>query len=271
MGPQVNRKVTRCFWVHLAALAFFTACGRTSTIRPTFIATPSATILVVTPSIAATTLARPASSTATAAPSATVILKTPAATLTLIALLTPSPSPLSGAALVSALRGGGYVTYFRHAATTPTPDDARPVVLADCATQRNLSETGQAQARAIGQAFARLSIPVGQVRSSPFCRALDTVRLAFGEAEIEPLLENLETAADENERERRTVGLRRLLSAPPDPGTNTILVGHGFNISAAAQVTIPEGGAAVFHPDGAGGYELVAMVPPDGWAALPGQ
>jgi hypothetical protein len=115
-----------------------------------------------------------------------------------------------------------------------------------------------------------MGIPVGKVLSSPFCRALDTARLAFGQAEIEPLLENLETSPDDAERERRIAGLRRLLITPPDPGTNTVLAAHGFNLSATTQATIPEGGAAVFRPDGAGGFALVATVPPEEWATLEG-
>ncbi len=183
----------------------------------------------------------------------------------------PPTGPLSRVALVEALRGGGYVIYFRHAATIPIPDDADPVVLADCATQRKLSPAGETQARAIGQDFRRLGIPVGTVLSSPFCRALDTARLAFDQAEIAPALENLETSPDDSERENRTAGLRRLLATPPEPGSNTVLVAHGFNISAAAQVTIPEAGAAIFRPDGAGGFTLVATVPAEEWATLEGK
>jgi hypothetical protein len=52
--------------------------------------------------------------------------------------------------LVRALRRGGYVIYFRHAATDPSPDDADPVVLSDCDTQRNLSAAGRTQARSLG-------------------------------------------------------------------------------------------------------------------------
>jgi len=90
---------------------------------------------------------------------------------------------LSGPALAQALRWGGYVIFFRHAATTPILDDVNPVVLAGCATQRNLSPAVQE--------FRRLGIPVGRVLTSPFCRALDTVKLAFDKAQIEPGLENL--------------------------------------------------------------------------------
>jgi hypothetical protein len=45
-------------------------------------------------------------------------------------------------------------------------------------------------------------------------------------------------------------------------------VAHGFNITAAARVTIPEGGAAIFHMDGQGGFTLVAIVTSREWEAL---
>src|SRR3970040_1898699 len=48
-------------------------------------------------------------------------------------------SPPSGAALVEALRQGGYVIYFRHARTDFSQKD---VSLAGCERQRNLSDYG---------------------------------------------------------------------------------------------------------------------------------
>jgi phosphohistidine phosphatase SixA len=169
---------------------------------------------------------------------------------------------------VAALRSGGYVLFFRHAATDPTPDDAVPVVLGDCTTQRNLSDAGRAQATAIGQALTRLNIPVGDVLSSPFCRCLDTGRLAFGRATIEPTLENLETVKSDAERQARIEGLRRLLSIRPNGPANSVLVAHGNILTATARVSVVEGGAAIFRPEGEGRSTLVATVTPREWEAL---
>ena len=158
--------------------------------------------------------------------------------------------------------------YLRHAATHPVPDDTDPVVLSDCKTQRNLSSAGRREARAIGQAIERLEIPIGRVFSSPFCRAIDTARLAFGKATREPDLENLETAENEPERTRRIEALRGLLSSRPGGSANTVLVGHGFNIAAAADVSIAEGAAAIFRRRAEGGVRLVATVTPREWGEL---
>jgi phosphohistidine phosphatase SixA len=183
----------------------------------------------------------------------------------------PPAGPLQAERLVSALRGGGYVIFFRHTATDWSPDDRHPVDFDDCDTQRNLSDEGRDQARAIGEAFDTLDIPVGRVLSSPFCRALDTAEIAFGRTTPEPAIENLETSADDTEREHRNDGLRRLLSAAPGDGTNTVLTSHGYNIEAVADVTTAEGDVYVFRPEPAGSYVLVATVAPDGWGELADQ
>jgi phosphohistidine phosphatase SixA len=162
---------------------------------------------------------------------------------------------------VEALRRGGFVIYFRHAATDPTQTDRD---LSRCEAQRNLIEQGRADARAIGAAFRALHIPVGEVLSSGYCRTRDTAQLAFGKAEI---VEDL-TGFPDAKREQRTTALRRRLSTPPQPGTNTVLVAHGFNITAAASISIAEGEAAIFAPGVEGGFALVARALPDEWAAL---
>jgi Histidine phosphatase superfamily (branch 1) len=130
----------------------------------------------------------------------------------------PSADPSREEGLMSALRGGGYVIHFRHTATNWASDDEHPVVLSDCETQRNLSTEGRRQAHAIGEAIERLEIPIGRVLSSPFCRALDTARLAFGRAQIEATLENLETAETEAERELRTTASGACLPHHPVEG-----------------------------------------------------
>ena len=67
----------------------------------------------------------------------------------------------------------------RHAGTEHVAPDPQAFDLRDCSTQRGLSEEGRAEARLIGKSFVRLGIPVGQVLSSPYCRCLETGRLAF--------------------------------------------------------------------------------------------
>jgi phosphohistidine phosphatase SixA len=155
---------------------------------------------------------------------------------------------LAGPDLLAALRNGGFVIYFRHARTDFSQDDTDLSDLSNCATQRNLSAEGRTQARLIGDAIATLAIPIGDILSSELCRTRETAELAFGEATLAPDLSSFGTAGSEVEEEERVAALRRLLATPPAPGSNTILVGHQFNIQAAAGISLTEGQAAIFRP-----------------------
>jgi virginiamycin B lyase len=181
----------------------------------------------------------------------------------------PSHARLEGRALADALREGGYVLYFRHAATDFSQEDTDTRNLENCRTQRNLNASGRADARAIGRGFRELRIPVGPVLASKYCRTRQTARLAFGRVRTTFDLTSLPSAATEREENRRVAALRRLLGTPPRKGTNTVLIAHLFNIEAAANVSLAEGEAAVFKPRGRGRFRLVARVLPRRWAALP--
>src|SRR5690242_15158685 len=73
----------------------------------------------------------------------------------------------TGAAMLSALRDGGYVIYLRHDLSDTSRSDAEPIDLSDCAKQRPLSDAGRVHASKIGIAFKALHIPVDQVLTSP--------------------------------------------------------------------------------------------------------
>ena len=70
--------------------------------------------------------------------------------------------PANAAQLAAALRQGGLVLFVRHAATDRSRDDDAHVVLENCATQRNLSAAGRAQAEGIAAAIKRLHLPIEQ-------------------------------------------------------------------------------------------------------------
>jgi phosphohistidine phosphatase SixA len=101
----------------------------------------------------------------------------------------PAPAQAAGVSgeLVRRLREGGVVIALRHA-LAPGTFDPPGFVLSDCRTQRNLSDDGRAQARRIGAWFAEQGLRPRRVRSSPWCRCLETARLAFGQAETWPAL-----------------------------------------------------------------------------------
>ena len=82
---------------------------------------------------------------------------------------------------LAALRQGGHVIVFRHGATHQDQADTDPLNLANVAKQRQLNDQGRELARAIGEAMRKLKIPVGQVITSMFNRAVETgTLLGFG-------------------------------------------------------------------------------------------
>ncbi|HEY7060851.1 MAG TPA: histidine phosphatase family protein [Chloroflexota bacterium] len=187
----------------------------------------------------------------------------------------PVAQALEGQALVQALRGGGYTIFLRHSITNPD-DDTRIMEqygqerLDSCEMQRNLTDEGRDQARAIGAAFRQLNIPVGDVLSSPYCRAMETANLAFGRATPLDALGMLpyQNVAD---REPSNATLRQLLTTAPTAGTNLVIVSHSTNLIRAVDVTPEsEGDAVIFRPGNDAPLTPVAIVPASDWAALAG-
>jgi phosphohistidine phosphatase SixA len=169
-------------------------------------------------------------------------------------------------AVLDGLRHGGYVIYFRHAESAPGASD-EDAVMGRCDTQRNLSPTGRTQAVLIGRAVAALHIQIGDVWASPFCRTMDTARLAFGKATVDNNLYFM-LAADSDETHRLASGLRTMLATPPAAGTNTVIVAHSANLREATGLwPKPEGAAYVFKPAPGGKFQAIARVAPEEWAA----
>ena len=166
------------------------------------------------------------------------------------------------------LKQGGYILYFRHAATDHSIDDQHPVDLTNCATQRNLSEQGINQAKLIGKEVKTLGIKIGDVASSPYCRCRDTAQLAFGKYRIDEDL-YFSISAQPEERLRITNSLRRMLTVAPDAGHNNIIVSHVSNLREATGVwPKPEGVAWIIQPKGDKGYQVLGKITPTDWADL---
>jgi hypothetical protein len=87
---------------------------------------------------------------------------------------------LDAKGLEKALQVPGTVVLIRHSATFSGIGDPENFRLEDCRTQRNLSPEGRAQARVFGQWFRDRGLSPAAVRSSQWCRCLDTANEAFG-------------------------------------------------------------------------------------------
>ncbi len=156
------------------------------------------------------------------------------------------------------LRSGGHVVAIRHAATVPGVGDPPGFRLDDCATQRNLSESGRDEARRLGEAFRVRGVPVGEVLSSEWCRCRDTAALAFGRYVAWPALNSFFGNRATEGEQTRTVRERALRWTGPG---NLVLVTHQVNVTALTGVFPAPGELVVLRPAG-GSLELVGRIAP---------
>jgi broad specificity phosphatase PhoE len=170
--------------------------------------------------------------------------------------------------LLSELRKGGYVIYFRHGETGAAYSDRALAVIGDCATQRNLNDAGRRQVAQLGAAFKSLGIPVGAAFSSEFCRCWQHAEAMFGKDGYTrtPSL-NVPASypsVSEADRALNNRNLSKLLAEAPSTGTNTVLVSHGINVLLLTGYhPDAQGEAVIFRPDGRGAFTRVATVRPD--------
>jgi virginiamycin B lyase len=237
----------------IATLSAACASRPTDAPQPSSGTTPVTTLAVQATAVEATAAAAPAVAETVATESVPTAIAVAEPTTAPTTAPTTEPTVTTGEPItvVNLLREGGYVIYFRHAATDRTQTDTD---LSKCETQRNLNEEGRAQSTAIGEAFRTLQIPVGRVIASPYCRTQDTARLAFG---------NYEKADSYSDIIAVT---RDYLSRPPEPGPNAVIVAHGMVINSVAGLSIAEGDAAIFKPRSEDDRGLIAIVPARQWA-----
>jgi len=161
-------------------------------------------------------------------------------------------------AVWSALRAGGYVALVRHGLTTPGSGDPPGFKLGDCKTQRNLNQEGQDQARKLGEAFRAHNIPLERVLSSPWCRCIETARLAFDATpETSVALSNL---FGRHENEAKQIADLRLLVSEFRGSGNLVLVSHGSTISALTEVMPDTAEMVVVKPEGGGKFSVVGRL-----------
>ena len=186
----------------------------------------------------------------------------PALLLMFVLFTSPAGAELD-AKLLRELRQGGYVLFVRHTSTDFSQNDSRMTSFEDCSTQRNLTDKGRAEARALGEHIQRLNIPIGEVLASPFCRTMETARLAFGKARATNDVRGGPLAADDP---KRYEPLRKLLGTLPAAGTNTVLSSHGNPFRAVAGPPyLAEGEIAVVRPQGGERFTVIARIPLTDW------
>ncbi len=160
------------------------------------------------------------------------------------------------------MRAGGLNLYIRHAVTDRAQVDTGR--RGDRAGQRNIDARGEAQARALGEAFRRLGIPVGEVLASEVFRARDTAELAFGPGRARIL--DVLIADDYTPRDPMAdaLAMRARLARHPT-ASNDVFVGHivpfGMIVGRSlSQAAFPEGAIGLVRPLG-DRIELIGVVP----------
>ena len=179
---------------------------------------------------------------------------------------------LKNAALVQALRKGGFNLYMRHGSSTIGQDDNLAQLQLwweNCAIQRNIADTGREQARKAGASIRELKIPVSQVLTAQFCRTRETgYGLGLGPIEV---------TEDLNHQIGQRIGFDvnaarfKQLAETPAKGTNRILVSHTHGSPRTEERimgAIQEAEIVVYKPDGKGGSEPVARIPVAEWDNL---
>ena len=154
------------------------------------------------------------------------------------------------------MRRGGYTMIWRHAETDWLTQDAPGSP--DRALQRNLTDRGVTDAKAIGQLFKHAGIPVGDVVSSPMWRTRETAEHAFGRVRTDTALRTLD----------QTPAQKAIIAARPASGTNRVLVTHHFvierNVPGIRPGMVNEGEAVIVRPSSEG-VQLVAVVKLRDW------
>ncbi len=188
----------------------------------------------------------------------------------------PTRPPSSLPSLVEMLRAGGYVIYMRHM----NADVGRDVPgdgewWKKCGEgHRMLSDRGRAEAARIGEAIRQLGIPISEVRTSEYCRAVETARLlGLGDPRTDARLNGWpawKTVDPERGLERLAGGTKALLAARPVQG-NVLLISHKQDFPHPATpvlADLEDGESAVFAPDGRGGFVLRGRIKPKDWAQM---
>lgn len=160
-----------------------------------------------------------------------------------------------GPQIAALLREGGNIVLIRHATTVSGVGDPPDFRIDDCSTQRNLSESGRDEARRLGEALRATGVRFSQVRSSAWCRCVDTARLAFDvQPAVWPPLSSFFAGQGDGPAQTRAA-LAEAQGVPA--GENWVWVTHQVNISALTSLSTAMGEVLITRP-GATGLNVLA-------------
>ena len=165
----------------------------------------------------------------------------------------------SEAELWNKLADGGLVVLMRHAQTV-TGKGAGNSLIRDpsCARERKLSSQGIDQAIQIGKMFVSKGIPVKDVLASPYCRTVDTAKLAFGRVDPTEFLSLLEVMP-QSQAEAATEQLIQRIGSYSG-SENLVMITHEPNLNAVVFDPVEKGAFMVLKPTGNSEFEELGKV-----------
>ncbi|WP_413905803.1 histidine phosphatase family protein [Candidatus Skiveiella danica] len=149
------------------------------------------------------------------------------------------------------LRTGGVVAAFRHA-LAPGTFDPPGFRLGDCGTQRNLNDEGRAQARRMGEWFASRALQPSRVRSSPWCRCMETGTLTFGRAQAWDALASPRGVSETTGAANLKTLRQALAEASARRGVFEVWVTHMFVLNDLVGVNTASGEGLILQADASG-------------------
>lgn len=159
---------------------------------------------------------------------------------------------------LEAARAPGAVLLMRHA-TAPGTGDPADMRLGDCSTQRNLSDAGREEARAIGARLQDAGIDFGQILASQWCRTTETATL-MGLGPVTPFPPANSFFSNRANADRQTAEvLAHLAGIPPDQ--RVLIVTHQVNITALTGI-VPRSGEIIVTQQNGAGLTVLDRLPP---------
>jgi phosphohistidine phosphatase SixA len=153
----------------------------------------------------------------------------------------------------------GAVLLMRHA-TAPGTGDPANLRLGDCTTQRNLSDAGRTEARAIGARLRAAQIRVDRVLHSEWCRTAETARL-LDLGPVTPFPAANSFFSDRSAAARQTAELMDYLGDLPSD-ERVLIVTHQVNITALTGI-VPRSGEIVIARRTGDALEVLDRLPPE--------
>lgn len=170
----------------------------------------------------------------------------------------PSRANADQRELIERLKAGGHILMVRHA-LAPGTGDPPNFTIGDCSTQRNLDETGRAQARKVGDWLRASGVSSARVYSSQWCRCIETAKLMDMGPVVElPALNSFYERVQDRKPNLKT--LNGFISRQPVDGELIIFVTHFVTIGAIAGESVSSGEGVLLELRDAEGFTVVGRL-----------